>query len=247
MPHNPKFHREGDLKSLASYPNWLQDVVTETLAAKAQVVQHEVFAQMKAGQLPEAVARRFLVGVWPTIEQFPKYMAMNLLKARYGHTHGEDMARQYLIHNIRVEQKHADHWVDWANASGVSLAELLAGTAAHPEAHALAHWCWHTAERDPLAVAMAATNYAVEGATGEWACLVCASTDYENTFPAEVRKPGMRWLKVHAHYDDAHPWEALDVVASLLGHTPSPEVVQHVRAAILKSYGYMRLNLERCL
>ena len=31
--------------------------------------------------------------------------------------------------------------------------------------------------------------------------------------------PAMRWLRVHAEYDDTHPWEALEIVATLL---PSP-------------------------
>lgn len=244
---NPEFHREGDLKDLTSYPFWLQDVVADTVAEKERVVRHRVFTLMQAGQLPEDVARRFLIGVWPTIVQFPQYMASNLRKTQFGRSAGDDLARQYLIHNIRVEQKHADHWMEWAKASGVSLADLLSGSGAPAETHALAHWCWYTADHDPLAVAMAATNYAVEGATGEWACRVCERDDYENSFPEAVRKPGMRWLKVHAHYDDAHPWEALTVVATLLGHQPSLELVDQVRAAILKSYRYMRLTLDHCL
>src|SRR5205823_10454274 len=61
--------------------------------------------------------QRFLVGVWPTIELFPQFMSMNLKKAGYGDSAGEDMARRYLIHNIRVEQKHADHWSEWAKRS----------------------------------------------------------------------------------------------------------------------------------
>jgi hypothetical protein len=37
---------------------------------------------------------------------------------------------------------------------------------------------------------------------------------------AELRGPAMRWLRVHAEYDDTHPWEALEIVATLLGHAP---------------------------
>jgi len=37
--------------------------------------------------------------------------------------------------------------------------------------HALAHWCGHVSAIDDLAVAMGATNYAVEGATGEFSCM----------------------------------------------------------------------------
>jgi pyrroloquinoline quinone (PQQ) biosynthesis protein C len=54
----------------------------------------------------------------------------------------------------------------------------------------------------------------------------------------------MRWLKVHAHYDDEHPWVALDIVATLLGTNPSVESINKVRAAIRKSYDYMRMTLD---
>jgi pyrroloquinoline quinone (PQQ) biosynthesis protein C len=56
---------------------------------------------------------------------------------------------------------------------------------------------------------MAATNYAIEGATGEWATLVCSQPHYENLFQSGVRKKAMKWLRLHAEYDDTHPWEAL--------------------------------------
>ena len=38
-----------------------------------------------------------------------------------------DEARRYLIRNIRVEQNHADHWIEWACASGLTKADLLQG------------------------------------------------------------------------------------------------------------------------
>ena len=103
-----EFRRTGDLKSIGSYPVWLQRVVRETNLDKQRVVEHELFALMRDARLPLAAMQRFLTGVWPTIEQFPRFMSMNLKKAGYGESAGEDMARRYLIHNIRVEQKHAD-------------------------------------------------------------------------------------------------------------------------------------------
>ena len=52
------------------------------------------------------------------------------------------------------------------------------------------------------------------GATGEWACLVCSQPTYAQSLPEGIRAPAMRWLKVHAEYDDTHPWEALDIAES---------------------------------
>ena len=94
---------------------------------------------------------------------------------------------------------------------------------------------------------MAATNYAIEGATGEWAQLVCSSDRYAGSLPEEKRKTGMRWLRAHARYDDSHPWEALEIIASLLGGHPGSLEIAGVHAAIQSSYDYMRILLDDCL
>ena len=159
-----EFRRTGDLKSIGSYPVWLQRVVHETNVQKQRVVEHDVFALMREAKLPLAVMRRFMTGIWPTIEQFPRFMAMNLKKIGYGESAGEDMARRYLIQNIRVEQKHAEHWATWAASAGLTLSDLRNPDDAQ-ELEALAHWCWYVCDHSSLAVAMAATN---------WMSRVCA-------------------------------------------------------------------------
>ena len=241
-----EFRRSGDLKSIGSYPVWVQRVVRETSVHKSRVVDHELFALMRDAQLPMAAMRRFLIGVWPTIEQFPRFMSMNLKKIGYGDGVGEDMARRYLIQNIRVEQKHSEHWAAWAKSADLSLHDLRTG-AEIEGLQALAHWCWYVSDQAALAVAIAATNYAVEGATGEWSCVVCSKDTYANSLPEAIRVPSMRWLKVHAEYDDTHPWEALDIVATLLGHTPTPAQIADVRRAIQTSYAYMEMALDSAM
>jgi pyrroloquinoline quinone (PQQ) biosynthesis protein C len=180
------------------------------------------------------------------IEQFPQYMALNLLKVQYGRARGHDEARRYLIRNIRVEQNHADHWLEWALASGVEADDLLYGEVP-AETQALAHWCWHTCERDTLAAGMAATNYAIEGVTGDWSALVCSSDAYESSFPEDVRAKAMKWLKLHAKYDDAHPWEALEIICALMGTRPTRRSVELIRSRVVTSYRYMRVTLDHCL
>ena len=240
------FRRTGDLKSIGSYPVWVQRVVRETSPHKQKVVGHELFALMREAKLPLSAMRRFLVGVWPTIEQFPRFMSMNLKKIGYGDSVGEDMARRYLIQNIRVEQKHAEHWATWAGAAGLSLHDLRTGSDIEG-LQALAHWCWYVCDQAKLAVAIAATNYAVEGATGEWSCVVCSKDTYAQSLPEGSRSPAMRWLKVHAEYDDTHPWEALDIVATLLGHSPTAQEISEVRRAIQSSYAFMEMALDHAL
>ena len=237
------FRRTGALKDLSSYPVWLQRVVRETSVDKKLIVDHELFSLMRDARLPIAAMRRFLTGAWPTIENFPQFMAMSLTKLNAGDGAGEDLARHYLIHNIRVEQKHAEHWVEWAGSVGLTLTDLrhaddLQGI------HALAHWCWYVCDRASLAVSVAATNYAVEGATGEWACVVCSRSTYADSLPEDIRGPATRWLRLHAEYDDTHPWEALEIVATLLGHSPEQAEVDAVRRAIRSSYAYILMGLD---
>ena len=238
-----EFRRTGELKDIASYPVWLQRVVAETRRDKMRVVDHELFSRMRDAKLPAPAMRRFLKGVWPTIEQFPQFMSMNLKKVSHGASAGEDLARRYLMHNIRVEQKHAEHWAEWAASVDISLDDLkhaddIEGLAA------LAHWCWYVSDRASLPVAIAATNYAVEGVTGEWSCVICAKSTYAESLPEEIRGPATRWLRLHAEYDDNHPWEALEIVATLLGHTPAPADVEAVRRAIRSTYVYFEMGLN---
>jgi pyrroloquinoline quinone (PQQ) biosynthesis protein C len=237
------FRRTGSLKDIRSYPLWLQSVVASTERAKRRVVEHELFSLMRDARLPRAAMRKFLAGAWPTIEQFPQFMAMNLRKLSVGNSPGEDLARQYLIRNIRVEQKHAEHWCEWARALDLSLDDLrnaddIEGLSA------LAHWCWYVCDRASLPVAIAATNYAVEGVTGEWSCVVCSRSTYAESLPEELRGPATRWLRLHAEYDDEHPWEALEIVATLLGHAPAPAEVEAIRRAIRTTYVYFEMGLD---
>jgi len=94
---------------------------------------------------------------------------------------------------------------------------------------------------------MAATNYAIEGVTGEWAQLVCSANVYADSLPPERRKTGMRWLRAHARYDDSHPWEALEIIASMLGTDPELRQIEAIQTAIRRSYDYMRITLDDCM
>ena len=167
------------------------------------------------------------------------YDRMGLLKPSY-----RDAESNYRYYDIR--QTSRLDIIRYLQNLGMSLAEIQAQDVP-AELHALSHWCWHTCSSDSLAVAMAATNYAIEGVTGEWSALVCSNGVYENAFPKEGRKRAMKWLKLHAQYDDAHPWEALEIICTLAGTNPGAELRRQLRDAICKSYDYMYLFLERCM
>lgn len=243
---NANFERTGSLTELTSYPHWAQDMVGSCEEAKQGVLRHELWSLMGEARLDAEGTRRFMVGIWPVIERFPGYMAHSLLKTRYGRSLGENMARRWLVRNIRVEQNHADYWLNWAEGAGVPRAEVLNGRV--PEgSQALSRWCEDISSHGTLAAGMVATNYAVEGVTGEWSQLIYDSKTYAESLPEGTRIQSLRWLQLHAAYDDTHPWEALEIVCTLMGMSPAVDDVEHLAECVRRSYTSMRVLADRCV
>ena len=243
---NARFERTGPLAELTSYPQWAQDMVEDCASTKARVLNHEIWKMMLELELDLESTRNFMQGLWPFIERFPSYMALNLLKTRYGRSPGDDMARRWLVRNIRVEQNHAEYWINWAEGAGVPRHELLHSVPPHGT-DGLYRWCEEISTRGTLAAGMAATNYAIEGATGEWAQMIYSSTKYKESFEPSIKASSLRWLHLHAAYDDTHPWEALEIVCTIMGKDPSMEDVAHLAECIKRSYVSMILLGDRCI
>ncbi|MDN5865383.1 MAG: iron-containing redox enzyme family protein [Gammaproteobacteria bacterium] len=242
---NTSFERTGPLMELDSYPQWAQEMVGECDLVKHTVVDHVLWDVMREEPNPEVTAT-FMVGAWPMIERFPGYMAQSLLKTRFGRSAGDNAARRWLVRNIRVEQNHAEHWLKWAEGSGVPREELLEGPLP-PGTQVMADWCEEVSRSDSLAASVAAVNYAIEGATGEWAQILYDSESFAAQYPADTRKASLRWLQLHAAYDDRHPWEALEIVCIILGAEPKATEVAHVAECIKRSYTTMRIFGTRCV
>jgi pyrroloquinoline quinone (PQQ) biosynthesis protein C len=243
---NARFELAGAQTDILSYPLWAQDMVSSCADARAAIVGHDMWGAMRTAALDPVTTRNFMVGVWPVIERFPGYMSHSLLKTRYGRSPGDDLARRWLVRNIRVEQNHAEYWLNWAESAGVSREDVL--NAEPPKgSQALANWCEEVSRDDSLAAGIAATNYAVEGATGDWSQIVYDSKEYAESLPITGRKAGLRWLQLHAAYDDTHPWEALEIVCTILGSNPPVDQVEHIKECVRRSYVGMSITLDRCM
>lgn len=241
-----RFELAGPLTELTSYPQWAQDMAADCESAKQRVLKHELWAMMRDCTLGDVATTNFMVGIWPFIERFPSYMALNLLKTRYGRSAGDDKARRWLVRNIRVEQNHAEYWINWAAGAGISRDTVLHSTAPKGT-EGLANWCEEISTRGTLAAGMVATNYAIEGVTGEWSQFVYDSTIYRASFEQSIRASSLRWLHLHAAYDDTHPWEALEIVCTLMGTNPALAEVVHLTECVKRSYVSMCLLGDRCM
>lgn len=243
---NARFERTGPLDALTSYPQWAQDMVADCQATKQKVLDHELWAMMRDTTLDQVSTANFMIGIWPFIERFPGYMALNLLKTRYGRSPGDNLARRWLVRNIRVEQNHAQYWLNWAEGSGVPTEDVLHGRAPHGT-QVLADWCEEVSANGTLAAGIAATNYAIEGVTGEWTQPIYDSELYAESFPPKTRASSLRWLQLHAAYDDVHPWEALEIVCTLMGTAPAADEVAHLGECIRRSYTSMCILGDLCM
>ncbi|MEO7150081.1 MAG: iron-containing redox enzyme family protein [Rhodanobacteraceae bacterium] len=243
---NTRFELTGPLTELGSYPRWAQDMVAECDLVKQTVVDHDLWNVMREGESDQACTFNFMVGIWPVIERFPAYMASSLLKTRFGRSPGDNLARRWLVRNIRVEQNHAEYWLNWADGAGIAREHVLNGILPGGS-QVLADWCEEVSDHGTLAASIAATNYAVEGATGEWSQILYDSRSYAERFPAQIRKSSLRWLQLHAAYDDTHPWEALEIVCTLMGTAPVSAEVAHIAECVKRSYTSMRILADRCV
>lgn len=243
---NTPFERTGALTALTSYPQWAQDMVADCESTRERVLDHEIWKMMMDLRLDDESTGNFMMGLWPFIERFPSFMALNLLKTRYGRSPGDNMARRWLVRNIRVEQNHAEYWLNWAEGAGVPREKLLNEKPPHGT-DGLARWCEEISANGGLAAGLVATNYAIEGATGDWSRMIYESTKYRESFEPSIRANSLRWLHLHAAYDDVHPWEALDIVCTLMGAKPSAVDVAHLGECIKRSYISMILLGDRCI
>jgi len=240
------FELHGPLTEVNSYPQWTQDMIGECDRVKQTLVDHELWEAMQGSASDADCSTNFLVGTWPVIERFPAYMAQSLLKTRYGRSEGDNLARRWLVRNIRVEQNHAEYWLHWADGAGIPRERILNGSLP-AGTQVLANWCDEISNQGSLAASIAAVNYAVEGATGELSRILYESEDYVGKFSPELRKHGLRWLQLHAAYDDKHPWEALEIVCKIMGESPTKAQIAHLTECVTRSYTCIRILADRCL
>jgi pyrroloquinoline quinone (PQQ) biosynthesis protein C len=228
--------------TLTPHPDWARRFWDDLVPLKSRVAEHAIFTSMAQGTLPPEQFRYCLAYFYPLVENFPKFMGMMLGKCRPG-VPGHEQARSWLMSNMRVEERHAAWYRDWAAGFGVSRSEI---EQARPPAamDAVNYYLWQLCHAAPLAEAIGAVNLAIEWATGEWTQqVVKGMREYDKRGEARVDRRTMAWLRAHAHYDDAHPHEAMELIKRL-AHTD--EERQNAFLATERGLEYYLLGLEQC-
>jgi pyrroloquinoline quinone (PQQ) biosynthesis protein C len=202
---------EEELK-ITSHYGWSQQFWDDLIPVKDQISQHPFFQEMAAGTLNISAFRYALLNFYPLVAQFPAFMGLALAKIIHFQEPGMTEARSWLIQNIKVEERHLHWYQDWAHGFGITLDELK--TVRPPVSmNAINHFLWDINHRGNLAESLAATNLAIEWATGDWTLQVYKGMEaYAQFNGVEISKRSLAWLRAHAHYDDLHPYEAMELI-----------------------------------
>ncbi len=225
-------------------PTELSESFLAVQRERFQAVAEHPFFTRYASEATPAQMRKALLGFYPLIDAFPRWMATVLSRIDPNERPRAGEAREWYGRNIVIEERHRDWWID----SGVPLGLKPDDFAAHrPTAAMEAHpnYLYRVVQTASVAEAAAALNYAVEGATGEWTrkMRTAARARFE-ALGIKFSNRALRWFDAHAEYDDRHPAEALEVVKIFA--TDEASMMRAAQAA-LRSLEYYEMALDDAL
>jgi pyrroloquinoline quinone (PQQ) biosynthesis protein C len=208
------------------------------------VTGHEYFRRASESALTLAQCRKTLLGFYPLIQAFPRYMRDTLARIDPAERERAGEARSWIARNVRTEARHARWWVDWGRGFGIAADEFA--RARPTEAmDAPNRYLAEVAAKASIAESVAAVNYALEGSAGIWTRAVRGGLSRQGEklgFRSNARM--LRWLEAHARYDDLHPIEALEVVKV---YATSDADVDSAAAAASRCLRYLASALDDAL
>jgi pyrroloquinoline quinone (PQQ) biosynthesis protein C len=218
-------------------PPWVRELKEAVAPHWQAVLACPLIQEAASGTLSLRQMRAWLVQLYPFIETFPKWIALNIAKTQ------DPVSRAFMIDNVRVEKRHAEQWVAMAEGFGIEANELFSVRPV-PQVEALTHWLWSINTQGSLPEAVGATNYAIEGVTHDISsCVVKGFPFYDGREGLRLNKKTYAWMEAHAAYDDLHPVQALHVMKL---YTNSEEMVEKVIFATQRSLEYMLMALNAC-
>ncbi|MGQ0810319.1 MAG: iron-containing redox enzyme family protein [Nitrospiraceae bacterium] len=229
--------RGGRKRKWTPDPPWIQDLQRQVEPHWAAILQCRLVQEASAGTLSLTQMRAWLTQLYPFIEAFPKWLALNITKTE------DPLSLGFLIDNVRVEKRHADQWMHMAKGFGIDARELH-DIRVIPPVEALSHWLWSINTQGTLAEAVAATSFAIEGVTQGIAKSVIKGLPlYDGSGGVQLDRKALWWMEAHAKYDDLHPVQALEIM-KLYATTTALE--EKATFAAQRSLEYLLMALDAC-
>ncbi|MDP9014767.1 MAG: iron-containing redox enzyme family protein [Pseudomonadota bacterium] len=203
------------------------------------LVAGEWASKVNDGSWSTDAMRGWFLQLYPFIHTFPKFLAEALIKVE------DDYSRSFLIDNIRVEKAHAEHWLWMGEGFGIPRREMMAlADGDRPllrDVQSLTDWIWYINSKGSLAEAVAATSFAIEGATGDLTRALLQGFEAYGAREGVTMNPRTtKWFRNHAKYDDDHPRIALQIVAR---YARTERAQRKVMAAARRSLQLLNLAL----
>jgi pyrroloquinoline quinone (PQQ) biosynthesis protein C len=191
---------------------WIETLKSFVQPDWQDLVSGEWATNLNNGTWSTNAMRGWFLQLYPFIHAFPKFLAEALIKVE------DEYSRSFLIDNIRVEKAHAEHWLWMGEGFGIPRSEMMAlAEGERPllrDVQSLTDWIWHINTKGSLAEAVAATSFAIEGATGDLTrTLLKGFEAYGSREGVKMNPRTTKWFRNHAKYDDDHPRIALEIVA----------------------------------
>jgi pyrroloquinoline quinone (PQQ) biosynthesis protein C len=202
----------GDERQRSGDAEWVNTLKNFVEPDWRDLVEGEWATKVKNGSWSTNAMRGWFLQIYPFIHAFPKFLAEALIKVE------DEYSRSFLIDNIRVEKAHAEHWIWMGEGFGLTRAEMMAfANGDRPllrDVQSLTDWIWYINTKGSLAEAVAATSFAIEGATGDLTRNLLAGFEAYGLRDGVIMNPRTsKWFRNHAKYDDEHPRIALQIVA----------------------------------
>lgn len=230
----------GSMYELSPHPLWV-DTLHRFIRPYWDALLDGQFAESAAAtRLTVDELRGWILQMYPFVHAFPKFLAEALIKVE------DDYSRAFLIDNIRIEKQHAEHWIWMAQGFGLTKHELLELAEGHKpvlrDVQSLTDWLWYINTRGSLAEAVAATSFAIEGATGDLTRKTLQGFEAYGKFRGvEMNARTSRWMRSHAKYDDEHPKVALEIIKR---YATTGRLQQKVMLAAKRSLQLLDLAFE---
>src|SRR5712675_3112658 len=197
---------------ISSHPRWVATMYEFVAPHWDNLVNGPWAESIASTRLSVEQMQGWILHIYPFIYDFPKFLAEALIKVE------DDFSRTFLIDNIRVEKAHAEHWLWMGEGFGIPRGEMIAlAEGDRPllrDVQSLTDWIWYINAKGSPAEAVAATSFAIEGATGDLARgLLEGFEAYGSREGVTMNPRTTKWFRIHAKYDDGHPRIALEVVA----------------------------------
>jgi pyrroloquinoline quinone (PQQ) biosynthesis protein C len=208
------------------HPRWVAAMDAALDPMQRAILTTPVIEDAAENRLQGDQIQNFLVAFYPIVRDFPEWL-QRLLDRCPG------VGRDFFEDNMRVERRHAAMWRAMGDGFAVPPERFQVPEPMIPDVAAFHGYLTDMCRTAPFGVAVAATNYAVEGIAQKISEKALRGLSRN----AKIGPKGRWWLEEHAKYDDEHPVHALEIVKDRVKRGESQKSVTD---AALRSLTLMR-------